>query len=103
MKYFRVSFSCLHVKKKIFQLQRLKLFTENTMEDAGLSLEVSNSSYLKVLVPEDKEQSTIEPCLPSNVVSLHALRALPIQEQCKLLLKDGTFKIFFNCPRITVL
>lgn len=73
----------------VFQLERLKLFTENTKEDAGAALDLPNSSYVKILVPEDKEQSKIEPCLPSNVVSLHALRALPMQEQCKLLLKDG--------------
>lgn len=65
------------------------MFTENTEEDAGAALDLSNTNYLRILVPEDKEQSKIEPCLPSNVVSLHALRALPLQEQCKLLLKDG--------------
>lgn len=65
------------------------MFTENTEEDAGAALDVPNHTYLKILVPEDKEQSKTEPCLPSNVLSLHALRALPIQEQCKLLLKDG--------------
>lgn len=74
-----------------FQLERLKLFTENAKEDAGEALDLPNSSYVKILVPEDKEQSKIEPCLPSNVVSLHALRALPMQEQCKLLLKDGKY------------
>lgn len=72
-----------------FQLERLKLFTENTKENAGEALNLPDIAYVKILVPDDKEQSKIEPCLPSNVVSLHALRALPIQEQCKFLLKDG--------------
>lgn len=72
-------------------MERLKLFTDNAAEDAGQALDLPDASYVKVLVPEDKEQSMAEPCLPSNVVSLHALRALPLQEQCKLLLKDGMF------------
>lgn len=29
------------------------------------------------------------PQLPSHVLSLHALRGLPLQEQCRLLLKDA--------------
>lgn len=66
------------------------------MEDVGAAMNLSNKSYLKVLVPDDKQQPKIEPGLPSNVVPLHALRALPLQEQCKLLLKDGKCLFFYN-------
>ena len=44
---------------------------------------------MKLLVPEDKEQAPLEPSLPSHVLSLHALRGLPLQEQVRLLLKEG--------------
>lgn len=49
-----------------------------------------------MLVPEDQEQTPLEPSLPSHVLSLHALRALPILEQCRLLLKDGSFHVYLK-------
>lgn len=47
---------------------------------------------MKLLIPEDKEQTPLEPSLPSHVLSLHALRDLPLLQQCKLLLKEGKKK-----------
>lgn len=52
---------------------------------------LTDTEYVRLLIPEDKEQIPLEPTLPSHVLSLHALRALPILEQCRLLLKDGKF------------
>lgn len=70
----------------------MKLYAENT-DETGQAMNVSDSEYIRILVPEDQEQSVGQPSLPSHVMSLHALRAQPVHEQCKLLLKDG--KSFF--------
>lgn len=59
------------------------------MEDTGQAMNITDSEYIKILIPEDRQQLEREPLLPSNVMSLHALRAKPILEQCKHLLKDG--------------
>ncbi|XP_065158806.1 DNA-directed RNA polymerase III subunit RPC5 isoform X1 [Atheta coriaria] len=64
-----------------------KLYCEN-MEDTGQLSMINKTEYLKLLVPDDQEQAVITPSLPSHVVSLHSLRSLPVQEQCRLLLKD---------------
>lgn len=71
-----------------FQVERLKLISENT-DDIHQANNLSNLEYVKLLVPEDKEQTPLEPSLPSHILSLHALRALPLLEQCRQLLKDG--------------
>lgn len=78
----------------LLQVQKQKLFAEN-MNDSSHAMNVSASDYIRMLVPEDQEQAQIKPSLPSNVVSLHALRELPILEQCKFLLKDGNKSDFF--------
>lgn len=69
-------------------MEKLKLFTENT-EDIGQATNLNNTEYLRLLIPEDQEQAPLEPTLPSHLLSLHALRALPLLEQCRILLKDG--------------
>lgn len=69
-------------------VERLKLISDNTFE-TGQAQNLSKEEYMKLLVPEDKEQTPLEPTLPSHVMSLHALRGLPLQEQCRLLLKDA--------------
>ncbi|XP_050301715.1 DNA-directed RNA polymerase III subunit RPC5 [Anthonomus grandis grandis] len=69
-------------------VEKLKLISDNTFE-SGQAQSLSKMEYLKLLVPEDKEQKPLEPTLPSHVLSLHALRGLPLQEQCRLLLKDA--------------
>lgn len=69
-------------------MEKLKLISENT-DATGQAANLTHSEYLRVLIPEDQEQAIIEPTLPSHVMSLHALRALPIPEQCRLLLKDA--------------
>lgn len=71
-------------------VQKQKLFADN-LADSTHSMDLQASDYIRLLVPEDKEQAQIKPSLPSNVMSLHALRELPVYEQCKLLLKDGMF------------
>ncbi|XP_017777402.1 PREDICTED: DNA-directed RNA polymerase III subunit RPC5 [Nicrophorus vespilloides] len=70
------------------EITKQKLFSE-CFDDIGQGINVKPSEYIKILVPDDKEEAIIKPSLPSNVVSLHALRALPLLEQCRLLLKDA--------------
>ncbi|CAG9770968.1 unnamed protein product [Ceutorhynchus assimilis] len=69
-------------------VERLKLISDNLFE-TGQAQSLSKQEYLKLLIPADKEQTPLEPTLPSHVLSLHALRGLPLQEQCKLLLKEA--------------
>ncbi|KAL1517071.1 hypothetical protein ABEB36_000883 [Hypothenemus hampei] len=69
-------------------VERLKLISDNS-DDSRQAESLSKDEYVKTLIPEDKEQTPLEPTLPSHVLSLHALRGLPLQEQCKLLLKDA--------------
>lgn len=76
------------------QLERLKLIADYT-HDIGQTNDLTDTEYVKLLIPEDQEQTPLEPSLPSHVLSLHALRALPILEQCRLLLKDGINDIFW--------
>ncbi|VEN49181.1 unnamed protein product [Callosobruchus maculatus] len=72
--------------------RKTKLISDCT-DDLNQTKVLSNSEYVKLLIPEDKEQVPLEPTLPSHVLSLHSLRALPVLEQCRLLLKDG--KLFY--------
>ncbi|CAH0563680.1 unnamed protein product [Brassicogethes aeneus] len=72
----------------ISNVERLKLISDNT-DDIGQAQSLEDAEYIRLLVPEDQEQAIVEPTLPSNIISLHALRSFPIQEQCKLLLKDA--------------
>lgn len=60
-----------------------------TTDDIGQAQSLTKSEYIKLLVPDDQEQAVMEPTLPSHIISLHSLRSFPIQEQCRLLLKDG--------------
>ncbi|KAJ8979411.1 hypothetical protein NQ317_015843 [Molorchus minor] len=69
-------------------VERLKLISDTT-DDSSQANTLGDIDYMKLLVPEDQEQTPLEPSLPSHVLSLHALRALPILEQCRLLLKDA--------------
>lgn len=69
-------------------VQSQKLLADSLVDSTHV-MNMSKSDYIRLLVPEDKEQAQIKPSLPSNVMSLHALRELPVLEQCKLLLKDG--------------
>ncbi|CAG9812467.1 unnamed protein product, partial [Phaedon cochleariae] len=69
-------------------VERLKLISDSTNE-VGQAENLPNLEYIRLLVPEDQEQVPLEPTLPSNVLSLRALKALPILEQCRLLLKDA--------------
>ncbi|ENN76053.1 DNA-directed RNA polymerase III subunit RPC5 [Dendroctonus ponderosae] len=70
-------------------VERLKLIADTT-DDLGQAQNLTKDEYIKVLVPEDQEETPREPMmLPSHVLSLHALRGLPLQEQCRLLLKDA--------------
>ncbi|KAG5878014.1 hypothetical protein JTB14_025469 [Gonioctena quinquepunctata] len=69
-------------------VERLKLIADNT-DDTGQAKNLTDSEYIKLLIPEDQEQTPLEPSLPSHMLSLHALRALPLLEQCRLLLKDA--------------
>ncbi|XP_066258647.1 DNA-directed RNA polymerase III subunit RPC5 [Euwallacea similis] len=69
-------------------VERLKLISD-IPEETGQAENMPKEEYMTLLVPEDKEQAPLEPTLPSHVLSLHALRDLPLSQQCKLLLKDA--------------
>ncbi|XP_050511536.1 DNA-directed RNA polymerase III subunit RPC5 [Diabrotica virgifera virgifera] len=69
-------------------VERLKLMSDNT-EDISQATTLGDSDYIRLLIPEDQEQTPLEPVLPSHLLSLNALRALPIQERCRVLLKDA--------------
>lgn len=77
-----------YINEIVLQVERLKLLTDN-VDDVGQVKSLNNIEYVKLLVPEDKEQTPLEPTQPSHVLSLHSLRALPLLEQCRQLLKDG--------------
>ncbi|XP_045475920.1 DNA-directed RNA polymerase III subunit RPC5 [Harmonia axyridis] len=68
--------------------QKQKLFTEY-MHETDQANNLTEIEYLKQIVPKDEEQSINEPSLPSHLISLNALRALPLLEQCRLLLKGS--------------
>lgn len=70
------------------KVEKLKFIAENT-EPTGQAMNLSDLEYVKVLVPEDEGQATTEPSSPSHIMSLHTLRASPILEQCRVLLKDA--------------
>ncbi|XP_044759319.1 DNA-directed RNA polymerase III subunit RPC5 [Coccinella septempunctata] len=72
----------------ISRVEKMKLFTEY-MHETYQENNLDESTYLKHLVGKDQEQSTDEPSLPSHLISLNALRALPLLEQCRLLLKGS--------------
>lgn len=66
----------------------MKLLSEG-QEDVGSALNVSCKQYLRMLVPADQEEAAVVPQQPAHVVSLNALKQLPLAEQCRLLMKDG--------------
>lgn len=70
------------------EICKQKLMADSTSDISNV-LNLPSDEYIKLLIPEDQEQSIMKPSLPCNVLSLHALRSLPLQEQCKLLLKDA--------------
>ena len=70
------------------KVEKLKLMAENT-EPTGQAMNLTDAEYVRVLVPEDEGQGTTEPSSPSHIMSLHTLRASPISEQCRVLLKDA--------------
>ncbi|CAG9857067.1 unnamed protein product [Phyllotreta striolata] len=69
-------------------IEKLKLISDNT-EDVSSATSLDEAEYLRLLVPADQEQAPLEPVLPSHLLSLNALRALPVQERCRVLLKDA--------------
>lgn len=64
------------------------MLTETT-EVTGQAMNVTPDDYVRMLVPEDKEKKIVLPNLPLNVMSLHALKALPLIDRCKTLLMSG--------------
>lgn len=76
----------IFLKLVFLQNQKQKLFTEY-MHETDQANNLTEIEYLKQIVPKDEEQSINEPSLPSHLISLNALRALPLLEQCRLLLK----------------
>lgn len=72
----------------------MKLLSE-AQENVGEALNVKGKEYLRMLIPPDQEEAAVIPQQPSHVLSLNALKTLPLLEQCRLLLKDGN-KYFFK-------
>lgn len=66
----------------------MKLLSEG-QENVGEALNVHGKQYLRMLVPVDQEEAAVIPQQSAYVVSLNALKQLPLLEQCRLLLKDG--------------
>lgn len=81
------------------ELERMKLVSES-QEYVGEALNVPSKQYLRLLVPQDKEEAAVIPQLPAHVISLNALKQLPLLEQCRLLLKDG--KVFSRAEKRTL-
>lgn len=75
-------------KSTLSEIQKQKLIAEDT-DDHSQAMNISPTEYIRVLVPEDREVAQVTPSLPSHVMSLHSLRALPLLEQCRMLLKDA--------------
>jgi DNA-directed RNA polymerase-3 subunit RPC5 len=75
------------------KVEKLKLIAESN-EPTGQAMTLSDGEYVRVLVPEDEGQGTTEPSSPSHIMSLHTLRASPILEQCRVLLKDAQIMQF---------
>ncbi|XP_030749285.1 DNA-directed RNA polymerase III subunit RPC5-like [Sitophilus oryzae] len=72
----------------VSDVEKLKLISDN-LYDIGQAQNLGIEEYVKLLVPEDQEHKPLEPTLPSHILSLHALRGLPLLEQCRLLLKEA--------------
>ncbi|KAK4874932.1 hypothetical protein RN001_014292 [Aquatica leii] len=91
-------------KSELSELEKLKLYAEDTRQGTIAKEEKDEDiiEYLRRLVPEDKEQAIIRPSLPSNVVSFSSLRALPLFEQCKLLLQDAKIMTFQQLMMVLV-
>ncbi|RZC32116.1 Sin N domain containing protein [Asbolus verrucosus] len=70
------------------KVEKLKLFAEN-VEETGQAMNLTDAEYLRVLIPEGRGQATTEPSSPSHIMSLHTLRASPVLEQCRVLLKHA--------------
>lgn len=69
------------------QWEKTKLYAESKDVISELaSTEINEKELLSCIASENKEK----PTLASNVLSFSSLRGLPLLEQCKLLLKDGT-------------
>ncbi|KAK9754708.1 RPC5 protein [Popillia japonica] len=80
-------------KSTLSEIQKQKLIAEDT-DDHSQATNISATEYIRVLVPEDREEAQVTPSLPSHVMSLHSLRALPLLEQCRMLLKDAKIMQF---------
>ncbi|KRT81898.1 hypothetical protein AMK59_6331 [Oryctes borbonicus] len=74
-------------KSTLSEIQKQKLLAECT-DDHSQAKNITPTEYIRVLVPEDREEAQVTPSLPSHIMSLHSLRALPLLEQCRILLKD---------------
>lgn len=75
------------VNSPLSNVESLKLIADNT-EDVSQASTLTDSEYIKLLIPQDKEQAPDEPMLPSHLFSLNHLKTLPLQERCRVLLKD---------------
>lgn len=60
-------------------------------DDIGHALQLTKSEYLRTLIPSEDIVENEPSSLPSHILSLNSLKTLPLVDQCKLLLKDGTF------------
>lgn len=67
-------------------------------EDSVNNLELTKSQYLKILAPPLKEEQYSKANIPTYTTSLSYIRTLPLLDQIRTLMKDGTIeKFLFHC------
>ena len=76
------------------QLTRLELFCSSTDESVN-NLKLSPNEYLKVLAPPMKDEEYMSRNNSNHTTSLAYIRTLPLLDQIRILMKDGTFFAFF--------
>ncbi|XP_075231012.1 RNA polymerase III subunit E isoform X2 [Lycorma delicatula] len=81
--------------------QKLQLSKERG-EDETSSLCLKPQQYIQNLLPSLQEESWIIPSLPSNVLSLTAIKALPLSEQVRLILRDVKVMTFGQLSSLLV-
>lgn len=76
----------------MLQLERGKLYCAKADERVN-ELSLGVKEYMKYLVPTEETMDTAVLSPSSNVISLSSLRLLPVVDQVRSLLKDGTFEM----------
>lgn len=78
------------------ELERQKLFAMNQEKVTAFSL--NNEEYVEKLMPSQNNEINIENILPAKVISKARLKNMTLNDQLKVLLKDGESFNFFVMP-----